>query len=481
MSLIRIELSSDQRKVEHLISYSNSLLDQSWNYDGDVVAKKGTREITVCGHASWAQHNGECILESDSPFGHSLMSNGSFGTFLPDEEYAKLSGADGSWRSDKAYVSNISRPMDGPESVTLRLVKLATGNLHAVTSSSGLIFAGADLADWPMAFPKGNDGAGFAVDGMVTTIFGRDALIRRMPTKTEAGYDVLVAFDGERLELIQQSALWIVMSFLAGRRANVVGSVGINGDQEVWRERHMWSAPLHESHPPLDPRRWNNSVFDLPKRFPSMVDKALELLNEDIPIDVSLEHLFADSRRQLDVEIRDIVLALDALVECDAFAAGGATLIDPKEYATLLPTLKVAIDEALKGHQHHDALLTRLVDRIKHANHVSHGERRRNFWARVGFELKPDEKAALDNRHPMSHTGYVLRRADPAKYQELSNQVRLARNLVNRVIFALLGYDGPVLDYTSGRMEPWGFFIERDGSRRKRNAAGSEDPAATPG
>lgn len=468
MGKIAFELSTEQRRVAHLIAFSNTLTDEPWKYDGDVVAQKGAGGLTVHGLASWVQHRGECILDANGFFGHHLISNASYGKFIPEKEYVSLSGADGSWKSEKTHVRSTHHPAGGGEIVTLRLFDLGNGDLDKETPSTGLVLAGADLADWPMSFPKDAEGSSVACDGMVTTIFGRDALIRRMATKTDAGHDVLVAFDGGPLETMQQSALWLVMSFLAGRRANVVGSIGIDGDREVWRRRYMWTASLHAAHPPLDAHRWNRATFDMPAHFPKMLDKALALLEEDIPIDVALEHLFADSRGHHDIEIRDITLALDALVEANAFKAKDATVLDPDEYTDLLPTLEKALDDALKGHEKREALVDRLMERLKGANDISHGERRRKFWKRVGFELKPDEKKALGHRHPMSHAGYVLRHAGEKRHQQLADQVRLARTLVNRVILGLLGYDGPVFDYTSGRTEPWQHFIDRDGSLKKK-------------
>ena len=44
---------------------------------------------------------------------------------------------------------------------------------------------------------------------------------------------MLVAFDGVSLEPMEQSALWLVMSFLAGRHAKVISSIGIECDLAI--------------------------------------------------------------------------------------------------------------------------------------------------------------------------------------------------------------------------------------------------------
>ncbi len=61
----------------------------------------------------------------------------------------------------------------------------------------------------------------------------------------------------------------------------------------------------------------------------------------------------------------------------------------------------------------------RLRDKNKGANDISHGERRRAFWRRIGVELKSDKKEALDNRRPMSHRGFILRKSEDRVMQKL--------------------------------------------------------------
>lgn len=464
---IKFELDPEQKKVEHLIKFVNTLVDEALDYEGDIVAAKGAGNITVHGRVKWDRYQGECVLEADGYFGHHLMSNGSYGVMMPESEYITLTASDGTWRSGKANVTR-TKSGEGGERVYARLFEIESGDTNVTTTSRGLIFAGADLADWPMFFPTDDEMTAGAADGMVTTIFGRDVLIRRMPSSTEAGCDVLVAFDGDPLDPLQQSALWLVMEFLAGRRANVVGEIGIDGTKEVWRKRYMWTAALHSERPPLDAHRWNRAALDLPARFPAMVEKMYGLIKDDIPVDIALTHLFADSRGHLDIEIRDITLALDTLVEAKAFEANETTVISPDEYDDLLPKFKKALAKSLKEHRKGSDLLSRMMERLKGANDVSHGERRRKFWKRVGFALKRDEKEALDNRHPMSHAGYVLRGAETAEYQALSDQVHVARTLVNRVILALIGYDGPVFDFATGRTQPWNYFLDRLGASTKK-------------
>jgi len=59
---LQFALSDEQRQVEHLIDYSNTLTDSPWSYEGEVVAEKGGKSLRYDGRASWAEHHGDCVL-----------------------------------------------------------------------------------------------------------------------------------------------------------------------------------------------------------------------------------------------------------------------------------------------------------------------------------------------------------------------------------------------------------------------------------
>jgi hypothetical protein len=271
----------------------------------------------------------------------------------------------------------------------------------------------------------------------------------------------MIAYDGKVLDKQEQTALWLVMTFLAGVDGRVTARMTFDGSREMGRSVYGWTRPTIQPRPPVDWHRWSRAIFELPDRLPGMLDAALNAFEADIYIDVALLHLFAQGRGFLDTEIRDITLALDALVESKAFNPDGATIITEDAYDTLREALDLVVGHVVWGQGHPGALVERLRERIKGANDISHGERRRAFWRRIGFELKSDEKQALDNRHPMSHRGFILRKSEDRAMQKLLDHTSVARTLVDWCILALLGYDGPVLDYSSGRNESWQYFVDR--------------------
>jgi hypothetical protein len=299
-----------------------------------------------------------------------------------------------------------------------------------------------------------------SLDGLLTTIFGRTALVRRMPTSTSAGPDVFVGLDGDALATVEQGVLCKVLSFLAGRNGATCANVGLDGSREVWKRRYAWSAPTVRARSPIP---LLHPDLKLSVRLPIMLDAGVGLYEERIRFDVALDHLFADPRGHIDVEIRDITQAFHTLVESYAFrpnAENERFVIPEDHYPEIVERMRPAIEEVLKDSSAPPRLVARIFERLRGANDITHPERRRKFLRRVGFDLKSDEKKALGNRDPMSHLGYLDTRSTNA-VERIILQTRLTRNLVNRAILALLRYDGAVFDYTTGTMQPWSYFIER--------------------
>lgn len=456
-------LSEQQRQVEHLIAYSDSLSAEPWSYSGDVVVTKGSKSVVGPGTASWSEHRGECSVSGNAAVAAALQSGGKYGSVMPKEEFTRISGVDGSWASSEGHLTSV-KPGGTDECAVLRMFGIETGDTNIATTSHGIVLGGVEFNVYPMGFPT-HGGRGYIVDGLMTKIFGRTTLVRRMPSRTDAGFDVLVAFDGDALTMVEQHALLLVFSFLAGRTGAVCANIGLYGPREVWRKSYAWNPVPIRARSPAPFLPWIGESGGLTQQLPLMLDAALRLLNEDVRIDVALSHLFADSHNHLDVEIRDTILALDALVESRVFAPTDKHIMPPETYDDVLALLQPVVDEILDREGCVPELKTRIAERLKGANDVAHAERRRRFWKRVGFEIKSDETKALKIRHPMSHQGYVLRGTGDQGLQLLLTQTRLARTLVNRAILALLGYDGPVFDYTDGLMHPWQYYIERDPSQ----------------
>jgi hypothetical protein len=188
-------------------------------------------------------------------------------------------------------------------------------------------------------------------------------------------------------------------------------------------------------------------------RFSYFVTRALAkscsrvtFLDEPNCIDIQK---IANSDSLLDYEIRDIVLALDTMVESPAFTPNDGRIVE--DFAPIISHLDAAI-EALPS-DIPETLRVRLRERIAEANQTSMSARRDRFWNMVGFKPAPEESIALRRRHTMSHKGFIDIE-HVAMERALFLDVRRARTLVNEAFLALLGYDGPVGDYVQGGARP---------------------------
>jgi hypothetical protein len=456
-AVLEAEFSEERALLKDVIEYTSRLTADPWSYTGPLVLSKGGRRLASVGTTTWDEHKGECRLSSSEDLLR-FSAFGKYGRVLPEDQNVRIESEDGTWYSTRAFLRSYSR-QGNDSSATFDLQDLVTGDPSAAVTSHGIVIGGAALEFYPHRFPFA-DSERESYDGLLTTIFGRAALARKMPTSTASGHDVFVGLDGEALETVEQGVLCKILSFFSGRDGAACANVGLHGAREVWKKRYTWSAPTIRARSPIRVVHLDAAFL---RRFPMMLATGASLYKEGIRFDVALSHLFADSRGHIDVELRDITLALDALVESDAFKPIGEDerfVITRNRYSEIVERLRPRIEEVLESSSVPERLAERILERLKGANDVSHGERRRKFWRRVGFDLKSDEKEALDNRHPMSHQGF-LNTSGTENVERILFQARLSRNLVNRAILALLGYDGPVFDFTAGTVQPWSYFLER--------------------
>jgi hypothetical protein len=181
-----------------------------------------------------------------------------------------------------------------------------------------------------------------------------------------------------------------------------------------------------------------------------MVENARRLrFDDDGPIDSAVITLLACNGGRLDFELRDIVLALDTMVESPAFIPNEGRIVE--DFAPIAEHMHAAIKTLPSDVP--KALRERLCARIAEANQTSMSARRKRFWDTVGFKPTPDEEKALLRRHPMSHKGFIDIE-DVTAERALFLDVRRVRTLVNEALLALLGYDGPVADYVDGPIRP---------------------------
>lgn len=183
-----------------------------------------------------------------------------------------------------------------------------------------------------------------------------------------------------------------------------------------------------------------------------MLDALVLLRHEpSVEIDVAITHLLAEPAF-LDTEIRDLTLALDALIESKAFKPRNVRPHLPSDhFDKAAKPLLDALAEVLSA----DAM-RRARDVLRQLNAPHHAQRRDAFWRRVGFSPTDREIKALRHRHPLSHSGF-LRWAQSGRdedVQRLHDDIAVLRTLLNRCTFALLGWRNPLMNHATFLDEP---------------------------
>ena len=455
-------MSEEQKPLEHLINYVNEFAPLAWSYDGAVVITRGELTMELPGSFSWSGSHGSGSLQSGDRASEALLKPLAYGAILKDEDFLTIRAADGSWEIRRAYVSSTKHTADFrvrtmTYEFSIEFLELRIGEAEEQSAAShALLISGVDFELYPTSFPTDPRGDGASLDGMVTSVLGRPAIIRQLPEPRPREPFLMVAYQGERLDREERRTVLHLLSFLTGRMGAVAGEFFLDGGEEKGRILESYNPDESIAKPPV---QWRSPDLGPLQRLPAQLPQMFEAMhglrvNEKIPLDVALTHLLSRPRL-FDEEVRDIALALDSLIEADAFSRNGVTLVAAEVYERALPELFKAINEAITRNNLPTALHDRLKERLVGANDISHGERRRAFFERVGFEPGPREKAALNLRHPMSHRGYLWLDGDSVQELDgISEQTRIARTFVNAVILSMLGYGGTVFDHLIGANKP---------------------------
>ena len=309
-----------------------------------------------------------------------------------------------------------------------------------LTDAPSVIFPD-DLPDVPRC-----PGRTTGENGLRTRLFGREALIR--PKTVEGAKYLAVSYGGEPLDESRVNSILTVLSLVLGRDLDVRAQVAVDADGGAV-ERRLW-VPSKVC--PQAPRSAVScverpSIVALGAALEAMTERARSLrFDQDSAIDVAIKYLLRWNGGQLDLEIRDITSALNVLIESPAFSPNEGRVVEPDDFKSVVKALNIAID-ALPAAP--ETLRKRLRDRIAEANQTSTNERHRRFWDAVGFEPTAEELLALKRRHTMAHKGFIDTEDAEAEWA-LFQDIGRARTVVNESILALLGYDGPVIDYLKG-------------------------------
>jgi len=274
-----------------------------------------------------------------------------------------------------------------------------------------------------------------------------------LPTKDQFG-DPFVAACFQHQPLLTnaqiESLLWL-LSLLGGRVVNLSCVAKLDTNMtETGRQLYRHQRYPRRTWPPFRLSYPIDGIRYLQRDFGVMLDALCRSQQAPtIEIGVAISHLLADSA-YIDTEIRDITLALDTLIESDAFKPVTTQFIEREEF----DAASIPLRNLLRKHLSTGAVkrANGIIDSI---NEATHALRRKRFWDRIDFAPSRPEKAALKHRHTMSHRGFLVSaQGGDKEWQRLSYDVAILRTLVNRCLLSLLGWRNPAMNYMTYMDEP---------------------------
>lgn len=299
-------------------------------------------------------------------------------------------------------------------------------------------------------------------------VFGRDMVISEI--SEDENIDecyVAITMRGSFLGQPELDALELILYLLAGAGGMRQCVESFNGNAE-WQGRsfHRLGHAMQSDPRPIFP----SELYAAPafyERVSAMVEKAMQLILQGFPLRAVLFHVFASQQPIPEIAISHLGIALDgtqnALVE--KIKGEGKLMKQSLFDKRIEPVVEAARKEFSRPEDEENLEL--VLRRIVGANDWSLRERWRRFWRDyVKYELTERERAVLEHRNAAVHDAYILRteydlaldqdpRIDRRPYEErlreLEIDAKVFRNVMNRTILILLGYEGDFVDFTDWR------------------------------
>ena len=377
---------------------------------------------------------------------------GEYGSIAP---IFSARGKDREWQLGGGFLTGRSLSSTYGTRATVRFSSFEEQLSESAPRISVAVFTGAPAGiNFPdeIPVPEGVLRPWFLERGMRCRVLGCQALIRSIewPELADYGTTLAIAWAGPPLHDAWPRALRVLLTFLFGTWLEPIFQYTTDeAGRATWFHFNSIPPPsFRKATPPIDLHLQFN-MKSIGDQFDEMLRRCMLLLSRDVPLDVSLGHLFAE-HDGLGIEIRDIAVALDSLVESPLFDVPRRKLVTDDRLRELSLKIMAFFRPLLKEEE---ADFERRVGNVLAlAQYDTTGDRRRKFWETLDVALSEDELSALKHRNTMSHKGYIdFDHSSDSEWQRLVRDSSLLRTLVNRVILGLLGFHGHAVSYVNGR------------------------------
>jgi len=257
---------------------------------------------------------------------------------------------------------------------------------------------------------------------------------------------VAVNYEGPGLDELQSQALWMLASFLSGRRVKQLyiesfdadgtmierdyrhGGVGSTGSNEPFHQRF---APLQADY------------------LEVIGDGFVRALRGGFPIGVILHHLHSANEGNPEADAQSLLLAIHTAFEAWNRRFGVRELADTEIFRPLCCAMLALLEPLYATIGPEWAETVR--NKIRSSNNTSTNYRERDLFQTLSIVLDERDRSALASRNQLLHNGYFLRRwheLSDAERQERVDMPPRLRNLVHQVILKLVGFRGTAIEAT---------------------------------
>lgn len=369
---------------------------------------------------------------------------------------AYLASKDAKWRLGTALIDERTASAQSDDGTVHFAIKdeLIAGRLEIEEASAGVAFCrityrGGNFEGYPHRSYNDIDGPILSYDSIRTKVFGRDARIRSVSAgRIDEAKLFTIAYEGRRLDSARERSLWLLLSFFTGPQLEVVSYEEFNERCERCRLIVPAGTPFTSGGtPPVVTVAAAGDAFAV--EFPKVLDKVHADLEKGFPWHVCFRHLHESYTPLLESAVKNLVIALDSLIEATTEDRSKSRFIGKAEYKGLVEPMIETIKKVSSDRNYPDEFLKHMDRVLRTENHPGTAEKRRDFWGNLGID--PDEyDEVLEYRDPAVHSGHVLDYLKPIDYLKFHGQVQRLRTIVNRGFLKSLGYSGPMINSENG-------------------------------
>ena len=375
------------------------------------------------------------------------------GRILGPDRYANVVVPETGFAIERVAM-HFDETMPGERTSTFSAMCIVSGRSEVEGGFHRYIFRGVRLRGWGAATERVTLSAGHISttikrDSYETPLFGRRARLTQVSDdeSNQQNQVIGVTIVGAALDENEEHILWLVLSFVAGCRAQAIAREHFDDRGALLTTVYLGSNEYGAgaSHPPFDLRIAFTS-FD-PATFDVLATGFSRLVRDEFPLAVALHHLHDANTSYTQVEMKNLLFCVHTIFESWVDVHGKRNITTKARHTKLRRQLDLELERVFGA----DTEIRQSVrDAIKYAYQRTGAVLQEMFFESKGRILTDVDRRALRRRNGLFHNGYLKERNGQSKsafLQEIIDDTGSLRTLAHEAILKLAGYQGTFFDY----------------------------------